>query len=117
MSIKCTRTELGMTKPVEVKQSNDNMLAAYNFQLKLAKMSTIDEDNEPVQIIEQMLDTTQYVMDFLTDLLKLNVKQQAKLGELETDETIEIANDLAMRLMGMDPEKDVSEEDKEAEKN
>ena len=116
MSIKYKRTELGMTKPVEIVQSNDNMVLVYTFELQLAKMADM-ENAEPFEIIQAQLDSIKLSKEFLTGLLKLTDKQQDKLGGLEVEATVEIANDLGMRLMGMDPDKDVSAEDEESEKN
>lgn len=54
--------------------------------------------------------------EYLTESLKLNGKQKAKLDELSFDDTVDICQDLAMRVMGMDPDKDITKDDKEAEK-
>lgn len=113
--IKYKRTELGITKQIEVKSSNNNIDRSYNLMLTMAKMDDTEslDELEPLEQIKLSQQAMHTVRDFLIDVLKLNEKQQAKLGDLEFGETVEIAQDLCMRVLGMDPnEVDEKEEKK-----
>ncbi|HJE97269.1 MAG TPA: phage tail assembly chaperone [Ligilactobacillus acidipiscis] len=89
--------------PFEVKASNKNVTAAYELQLNFAKVSQKmeQEDIDPMDIMQLNLDTTNHVIQFVCDILKLNDKQKDILEDMETQETTELATRISMRLMGM----------------
>lgn len=102
------------TKSFEVKASNKNMRKAYKMQLVMAKAADI-EGKEPVLQIQQALDVTNELTDFISSILKLNDDQIEKLDDLETDKTIKIANHIIMRLMGL-TDQQIKESEEEQEK-
>lgn len=105
------------SKSFEVKASNKNMRKAYKMQLVMAKAGDI-EGKEPVLQIQQALDVTDQLIDFISSVLKLDDDQLEKLDDLESEKTIKIANHIILRLMGLTDQqiKESEEEQKKEEK-
>lgn len=87
-------------KKFQIKQTNKNMLLTYDQQLLMAKNQDIEE-KEFVEQIELARATVSGTEEYLKTILKLTDKQQETLDDLEQDETIDLANYVMMRLMGM----------------
>lgn len=90
-------------KKFQVKQTNKNMLLTYDQQLLMARNQDIEE-KDFVEQIELARNTVSGTEEYLKTILKLTDKQQETLDDLEQDETIDLANYVMMRLMGMSDE-------------
>lgn len=99
-------------KKFYIKASNKNMRATYDLQLSMAKASDI-EDKEPFEQIQATMEMTEKVQEYIIGVLRLGDEQKKFLNEqMENKETIELANHLAMRLMGIS-EKEIAKQAKE----
>ncbi|AWR92442.1 phage tail protein [Lacticaseibacillus paracasei] len=87
----------------EVKTSNRNMEKMYDLQLMMAKGDDI-QDKEPIEIIKIQRDMLRGLTEFLTTVLGLNKQEQEKLADMEFKPTIEAANYIFERMMGMSDE-------------
>lgn len=94
---------LNITKPVEVKSSQKNMRLTYKFQLLMAKAQTFN-DMDLEDSIKASLDMLDQVNDYLIAVLKLDDKQIELLDDLTVEETTQIANKVALRMMGLSEE-------------
>lgn len=90
-------------KKFSVKASNRNMDRTYDFQLALAKSQDL-EGKDGIEVIKYSQEALHAVNDYLKTVLKLTDKQSETLGDMEFQETVELANYVAMRLMGMSDE-------------
>lgn len=90
-------------KKFAVKASNRNMTKTYDFQLALAKSQDID-DQDGVAVIKLSKEATAKTVEYIKDVLKLTDKQFETLEDMEFTETVELANYISMRLMGMSDE-------------
>lgn len=97
-------------KTYEVKQSVKNMRKTYKLQLVFSKTQDMEgkSDEEAVDTLLEAFDTA---IDYISSLLKLSDKQKEELEDLEQTQLIELANQIAMKLMGMS-EADLKENDK-----
>lgn len=96
------------------------MRKVYQLQLDMNKVATLENTDDPMELIQAQLDTINKVEGFLIDVLKLDEKQQAKLDEMEQEETIELSQRVSMKILGMtDKEIDEAlfEDDTDAEGN
>lgn len=98
--------ELGKT--FDVKATNKNMRKVYQLQLDMNKVATLEDDNDPMAMIQAQLDATTKVEDFIVTVLKLNAKEQEKLDDMESEETIMMSQRISMKLLGMS-DKDIEE--------
>lgn len=98
--------ELGKT--FDVKATNKNMRKVYQLQLDMNKVATLEDDNDPMAMIQAQLDATTKVEDFIVTVLKLNAKEQEKLDDMESEETIMMSQRISMKLLGMS-DKDIKE--------
>lgn len=87
----------------EVKSSQKNMRLTYKFQLLMAKAQTF-KDMDLEDSIKASLDMLDQVNDYLITVLKLNDKQVELLDDLTVEETTQIANKVALRMMGLSEE-------------
>lgn len=87
-------------KKFVVKSSNRNMLATYRMQETLAKSQDLAE-KDVVEQIKDVEEMTVGVMEYIKNVLRLNDKQVNVLEDMESNETVELANHIAMRLMGV----------------
>ncbi|MFT8557886.1 phage tail tube assembly chaperone [Liquorilactobacillus hordei] len=87
-------------KRFRFKASNKNMRATVKLQLMLAKAEDMG-NKEPKEQLEDFLNMTSTVEDYINNLLKLNKEQYEKLEDLEFNETVEIANLIASKIMGI----------------
>ena len=90
-------------KKFTFKASNKNMRATIKLQLMLAKAEDM-ENKEPKEQLGDFLNMTSTVEDYINNLLKLNKEQYEKLEDLEFNETVEIANLIASKIMGISEE-------------
>ncbi|GBG95189.1 tail protein [Ligilactobacillus salitolerans] len=90
-------------KKFAVKASNRNMTKTYDFQLALAKSQDID-NQDGIAVIKLSKEATQTTVQYIKDVLKLTDKQFETLEDMEFTETVELANYISMRLMGMSDE-------------
>lgn len=114
--MKINLKELGKT--YEVKASNKNMRAIYQLQLDMNKVATLEETDDPMALIQAQLDATTKVENFITDILKLNKKEQEKLDDMDSETTIMLSQRISMKLMGMsdaDIDQALSEDDTDEE--
>ncbi|KRL99747.1 hypothetical protein FD50_GL000066 [Liquorilactobacillus satsumensis DSM 16230 = JCM 12392] len=73
------------------------------MQLFLAKSEDM-ESKEPKEQLQDFLVMTEEVEGYVKKTLKLNDKQYEKLEEMEFEETVELANKIASKMLGIDPE-------------
>ena len=106
ITLKINLKELGKT--YEVKASNKNMRAIYQLQLDMNKVATLEETDDPMALIQAQLDATTKVENFITDILKLNKKEQEKLDDMDSETTIMLSQRISMKLFGMS-DKDIDE--------
>lgn len=90
-------------KKFSFKASNKNMRETVQLQLMLAKAEDM-ENKEPKEQLEDFLDMASTVENYIHQILKLNNSQYEKLEDLEFDETVEIANLIASKIMGISEE-------------
>lgn len=97
-----------------VKVTNRVMKATLSLQLMMAEIDDVeDADLTPVEQLKQQQKLIDDVMNYITDTLKLNQKEQEKLDDLEFGETVEIANNVILRVQGLSDE-DIAKLTKEA---
>ena len=97
-----------------VKVTNRVMKATLALQVMMAEIDDIeDADLTPVEQLKQQQKLIDDVMNYITDTLKLNQKEQEKLDDLEFGETVEIANNVILRVQGLSDE-DIAKLTKEA---
>lgn len=89
-------------KPFEVKGSVKNLKKTYIFQKKMAEMETLTEDNQGIEVFDAMADMIEKLIDYIDTMLHLTDKQRESLEDLEQQEVINIAQYIAMKIMGMD---------------
>lgn len=101
MNIKISQLQ---AKPFSVKGSLKNLKKTYTVLLDMAKLEEDSEQQLGVEGLEAILKFENKLTEYLTDILKLSVKQQDSIEELEQNEVVEIVQYVAMRLMGMSDE-------------
>lgn len=101
MNIKIAQLQ---AKPFSVKGSLKNLKKTYTVLLDMAKLEEASEQQLGVEGLEAILKFENKLTEYLTDILKLSVKQQNSIEELEQNEVVEIVQYVAMRLMGMSDE-------------
>lgn len=105
------------TKSREVKTSNRNMEKMYTLQLEMAQADDV-EDKEPVELIKMQYNVIHSVIDFLTTVLTLTKAEQDKLGDMDFKETVQLANYVMERMMGMsDEDIDLAQKKQDADKS
>lgn len=124
MSIKIKVNELNKDKPFFVKTTNANMRLVLNFQLLLAKSDDLSEqakeDADSVKssdILKEQLKIIDSTTELIQSILHLNEKQLKRLDDMETEDSILLANRITMRMNGF-TEKEIQkmyEEDDEDE--
>jgi hypothetical protein len=100
--MKLTVKQLG-TKKYDVKTTNKNMRSMFALQLTMAKADDID-GLEPQEQVQRSYDMLNQVLDFITSVLKLSEADAKKLDALEFGETVEVANYIMARMMGLSDE-------------
>jgi hypothetical protein len=105
MNIKIAQLQ---AKPFTVKGSLKNLKKTYTVLLDMAKLEEASEQQSGVEGLEAILKFENKLTEYLTDILKLSVKQQNSIEELEQNEVVEVVQYVAMRLMGMSDE-DITE--------
>ena len=127
MSIKIKVNELNKDKPFFVKTTNANMRLVLNFQLLLAKSDDLSEqakeDADSVKssdILKEQLKIIDSTTELIQNILHLNEKQLKRLDDMETEDSILLANRITMRMNGFTEkeiqkmyEEDVDDEGKE----
>lgn len=111
MSVKISaKQELGISKLIEVKESNKNIRATWELQKMLAKLS-IDQsqaneaDPEAFEgLIDNMLDVQEKVIKYVVNILKLTQAQADKVDELEFNETMNFAVRISSELLHIEAE-------------
>lgn len=124
MSIKIKVNELNKDKPFFVKTTNANMRLVLNFQLLLAKSDDLSEqakeDADSVKssdMLKEQLKIIDSTTELIQNILHLNEKQLKRLDDMETEDSILLANRITMRMNGF-TEKEIQkmyEEDDEDE--
>lgn len=98
------KQELGISKAVEVKESNKNIRATWELQKMMAKLSidqeTTDETPEAFEkMIDMMLDIQDKTIAYIVNILKLDEKASDKLEDLEFNETMAFAVRISSELL------------------
>lgn len=114
MAIKINAKILGIKEPIEVKESNRNMVKTLKVQKAVLKLETIDEDATAENVMDSAIESNQSIIDYIVDLLRLNSKQEDKLWELETGDTQELFNQIIMGMQHQTPEELEEAQSKEA---
>jgi hypothetical protein len=112
--MKLTVKQLG-NKHYEVKTTNRNMRAMFALQLTMAKADDLD-GLDPQEQVQRSFDMLNQVTDFISGTLGLNDKETAKLDDLEFEDTVEIANYIIARMMGLSDE-DIALAEKQDQKS
>lgn len=84
-----------------------------NVQLKQEKMFNEGDNLKPetaIEFFDQQINSIDTLNNFVTEVLKLNKKEQKGLEELSLDEITEFASDIASQLLGM-KDTEATEED------
>ena len=84
-----------------------------NVQLKQEKMFNEGDNLKPetaIEFFDQQINSIDTLNSFVTEVLKLNKKEQKGLEELSLDEITEFASDIASQLLGM-KDTEATEED------
>ncbi|KRK73423.1 phage tail tube assembly chaperone [Lacticaseibacillus nasuensis] len=98
-----------------VKVTNRVMKATLALQLMMAQVDDVeDADLTPIEQLKQQQKLIDDVINYITDTLRLNQKEQEKLDDLEFGETVEIANNVILRVQGLSDE-DIAKLNREAE--
>lgn len=107
MSVKINvKSELGINKPIEVKQSNKVVRKTWLLQKQLAKMAIDDQTKVPdtAESAEAQLDTVlelqASIMNYVIEVLHLTDKQAEAVDELSFEDTVELANKISALVMG-----------------
>lgn len=100
MSIKFNAPELGTKKPFFVDQSNDNMLATFNFQLAAAEAGDT-QGLSPVDQIKAMKKLTEETIQYIENTLDLTDKQDKLLHKLDYQDTTKLATRLGLQVQGL----------------
>lgn len=108
-------TELGMTKPVTVQQTNKNMKLTLELQKEIINKNEIVAADETSMLdtftaLEELLDLK---TTYLIETLHLTEKQIDKLAELERDVTEQIVSEMVDKFFGFESNDEELEEDKE----
>lgn len=105
MKMKITLKNLPFKKKTyEVKQSVKNMRKTYALQLAFAQ-NTDNEGKSDDEIVAGILDSFDTAIEYITNMLKLSDAQAEKLeDDLDTTQLFNIANSIAMQLMGVNPD-------------
>lgn len=91
-------------KTYEVKQSVKNMRKTYALQLTFAQ-NTDNDGKSDDEIVAGILDSFDVAIEYITKMLKLSDAQAEKLeDDLDTTQLFNIANSIAMQLMGVNPD-------------
>lgn len=101
MNIKVAQLQ---AKPFSVKGSVKNLKKTFQFQLDMAESEEKMESLEGVESLKAILDLQELVENYLTATLHLSAKQVETLEDLEQQELMEVAQYVAMRVMGMSDE-------------
>lgn len=88
-------------KRFDFRATNKNVRKTVKMQLVLAQSEDI-ENKAPKEQLEDIDNMIETVEEYIKGVLKLNNKDVEKLDELEMNETIDLANKIAMRIMGID---------------
>lgn len=84
-----------------------------NVQLKQEKMFNEGDNLKPetaIEFFDQQINSIDTLNNFVTEVLKLNKKEQKGLEELSLDDITEFASDIASQLLGM-KDTEATEED------
>lgn len=101
MNIKVAQLQ---AKPFSVKGSVKNLKKTFQFQLDMAESEEKMESLEGVESLKAILDLQELVENYLTATLRLSAKQVETLEDLGQQELMEVAQYVAMRVMGMSDE-------------
>ena len=88
-------------KPFEVKGSVKNLKKIYQFQKDMAEMEGLTEDKQGVEVFDAMTNMLDELIEYIDNMLHLTDKQHEAIEDMEQEEVINIAQYVAMRLMGM----------------
>lgn len=88
-------------KPFEVKGSVKNLKKTYQFQKDMAEMKGLTEDKQGVEVFDAMTNMLDELIEYIDNMLHLTDKQHEAIEDMEQEEVINIAQYVAMRLMGM----------------
>lgn len=113
------KKELGIAKPVEVKESNKNVRKTWVFQKEMTAVQinqakqqkeadeAKDEDEALVMVnnmFGDMIKVQDEMITYLTDVLHLDKKNQDKLEELTFDETMELSTKVSSAILHLEAE-------------
>ncbi|WP_349625750.1 phage tail tube assembly chaperone [Leuconostoc citreum] len=103
------KKELGISKLIEVKESNKNIRATWELQKMMAKLSidqatTEDSPEAFEKMIDMMLDVQNKTIAYIVSILRLDQKQADNLEEMEFGETTSFAVRISSELLHVEAE-------------
>lgn len=90
-----------LNKTFTINHTNKNIRKSYRFQLimaRLGKLNDLDDMNDQMTALADYSDT---LVEFPTDVLKLNDKQKAIIDDMDQDKLQELDVTLALKIQGM----------------
>ena len=108
-------TQLGMTKPVEIRGTVKNIKKTLSLQKEISKSQDIMVTPEATledtfEALDKMLDVQ---LAYVSETLKLTAKQYAMLEDLERDDLELITSEIVAKVFGEETEIDGEDEGKE----
>lgn len=111
MKIKIEKLPLSK-KVYDIKSTVKNMRLTYDLQLTFAR-TTDFANKEDEEVLDSLLDTLDTALAYIQKVLKLSDEQMEKVEDnLEQNDVFEIANLIAMKLMGVTDQAPTKEEQK-----
>lgn len=108
-------TELGMTKPVEVKVTNKVLKDTIRLQKEIIEKNEIIASPETGvnETMTALYELMEFKFNYIVKILHLTEKQAEKLDSLEPDETEEIIGKIVSQVFGIEDSEDEESEGKE----
>lgn len=113
------KEELDISKPIKVKESNANMRKTFQFQKDLARLQIEQEklqgkadkaksDTQAAQLMSNMFDMMMKMLDnvqgYIVGILHLDEEKQDFIEEeMDFDETMDLANKIAAKILKVEP--------------
>ncbi|CAK1244526.1 unnamed protein product [Fructobacillus evanidus] len=113
------KEELGISKPIKVKESNANMRKTLQFQKEMARLQVEQEklqgradksksDAQAAQLMSNMFDMMMKMLDnvqvYIVEILHLDEEKQDYIEEeMDFNETMDLANKISGKIMKVEP--------------
>lgn len=113
------KEELGIAKPIKVKESNANMRKTLQFQKEMARLQVEQEklqgradksksDAQAAQFMSNMFDMMMKMLDnvqvYIVEILHLDEEKQDYIEEeMDFNETMDLANKISGKIMKVEP--------------